>query len=647
MIPPHSSSDYGDRRCAGSFAGAPRRLHSAGLLGPLRRRRRSSSSFFMISAKKMWEIFAKKHKNKNHAEVPRPHPQKNTTNTTRMAKRPADAASASAEHEDDTPIEPPDPPDHAPHLQRRGSQRDGRRIEALRVLLLRAGDVERNPGMDGSTPPPRRSWLERARGWVDPTGGWMEDPTTLLAKLSGWVDPTGAWMGNPTTPTATPTPHKAAADDAAAATSDDNTPRHDAHDAELLATPPPRIAATPKVLRCALAPDSAAELALVVASLAPPPPRPAPPACDFAANLRENNRARFGHDDDSDVDDGSEDTGAGSDDEPDVVTPVPTGCAPVDAAATIAHAMTLYMNAGGSLANAIGQGRSRRALGLLDLLHRDLVGLQAPSSQHARKRFKVQLSVSVLLLAHSARRVRGLVVKSGALQERRFADFFALHTEAARHLAARRARRAAAAERDPDTSDVDNSEADDASDDAWLQEVDEECHLLPETPGWMSRALAGASASHATDRREMRTRSQLATQLATQDATRNAPDHVWAITTTLPTPLPAPSDDESARLDLAAYLLGKGPFETTTAQGEGHAPRVQGCSDLLCAPSPAARLAHDVQLGNGEALTSDDAMTASDAPTAAHDDNGRSDGSGAKPTFSGGTNAGTTGAGTN
>ena len=63
--------------------------------------------------------------------------------------------------------------------------------------------------------------------------------------------------------------------------------------------------------------------------------------------------------------------------------------------------------------------------------------------------------------------------------------------------------------------------------------------------------------------------------------------------------------------------------------------------------SPAARLAHDVQLGNGEALTSDDAMTASDAPTAAHGDNGRSDGSGAKPTFSGGTNAGTTGAGTN
>ena len=61
MIPPHSSSDYGDLRCAGSFAGAPRRLHSAGLLGPLRRRRRSSSSFFMISAKKMWEIFAKKY----------------------------------------------------------------------------------------------------------------------------------------------------------------------------------------------------------------------------------------------------------------------------------------------------------------------------------------------------------------------------------------------------------------------------------------------------------------------------------------------------------------------------------------------------------------------------------------------------------
>ena len=89
-------------------------------------------------------------------------------------------------------------------------------------------------------------------------------------------------------------------------------------------------------------------------------------------------------------------------------------------------------------------------------------------------------------------------------------------------------------------------------------------------------------------------------------------------------------------------------FETTTAQGEGLAPRVWGCSlRQFFAPSPAACPAHDVQLGNGEALTSDDAMTASDAPTAAHGDNGRSDGSGAKPTFSGGTNAGTTGAGTN
>ena len=68
------------------------------------------------------------------------------------------------------------------------------------------------------------------------------------------------------------------------------------------------------------------------------------------------------------------------------------------------------------------QALARRAIGLMDLLHQDLVAAPAPTERNARRRYEAQLTVSTLMLARSARSVRTLVLRSGHLEEQKFND---------------------------------------------------------------------------------------------------------------------------------------------------------------------------------------------------------------------------------
>ena len=71
-----------------------------------------------------------------------------TTRSKFFPPRHGQLASPTKKH-DDLEAWPPDPPDHAPVPQSLGTPRvDRRHADVCRLLLLRAGDVERNPGMD-------------------------------------------------------------------------------------------------------------------------------------------------------------------------------------------------------------------------------------------------------------------------------------------------------------------------------------------------------------------------------------------------------------------------------------------------------------------------------------------------------------------
>ena len=435
--------------------------------------------------------------------------------------------------------------------------------EDVRVDVPTATPVKTpTPALPLATPPTRSSWMDRAREWMDPTGGWMKDPESLLAQFSAWVDPAG---------------HKAASEEAAP--SNDATPEHQVGDTEPLradahtkapptATPKAHRAPMARPLRCALAPDSAVELAWVVANPAPRA-RPAPRDNDLAANMRSNNHARFGgwsDDDDSDEDAPNSSEGdAGSVEELVVVAP-PHGCAPVDAGVAVVRVLELALGYGGNFRKPL----ARRAIGLMDLLHRDLVAVPLPTALNARRRFEAQLSVSVLMLARSARAVRSLVLKSGELEEQQFND------------------------------------SDDDDGVPW-HTVGPEL-LIPPAPPWIALALAtpALAAAKKTQHRAQR-----------EQPSRNA-------AAMPPTPRPAPTHDDDHGSGQATTFYGK------LAPARGSAPDVQGCSVRYFAPS----------------TTADPAGVLIAQPTAVHGDNDRIDG-GAKPTLSGGTNAGTKGAGTN
>ena len=117
----------------------------------------------------------------------------------------------------------------------------------------------------------------------------------------------------------------------------------------------------------------------------------------------------YGYDDDErlqgsdDVTDGSEDDTA-SEEGPTAAAP-DHGCAPVEAGTITVRVLAL---AGGPRGH-FSQALARRAINLMDLLHRDLVAAPAPTGQNARRRYEAQITVSTLMLARSARSVRALV----------------------------------------------------------------------------------------------------------------------------------------------------------------------------------------------------------------------------------------------
>ena len=234
-------------------------------------------------------------------------------------------------------------------------------------------------------------------------------------------------------------------------------------------------AAHAKLVRCDLAPESAEALALILANPVPRP-RPSPPVHDFTANMRANNFARHGyHDEDDEASDGSDEE---PEEEPDTAAPVPSGCAPVDACSAVVRVLSLAVGPRGHFSQAL----ARRSIGILDLLHRDLVAVRAPIAKNALKRFKAKLDVSVLVLARSARSVRGLVLRSGQLQEQ--------HADASVNYYS-----------GGDDSGDDEDSGDGDGDMPWPTVEAED--LIPPAPSWVALALAKASATHAAARKDL------------------------------------------------------------------------------------------------------------------------------------------------
>ena len=190
------------------------------------------------------------------------------------------------------------------------------------------------------------------------------------------------------------------------------------------------------------------------------------------------------------------------------------------------------------------QALARRVIGLMDLLHRDLVAAPAPTGQNARRRYEAQFTVSVLMLARSARAVRALVLRSGHLEEQK----------------------------------VDDSDDDDGV--PW-HTVGEDL-LIPPVSLWIERALAAPAP---------------ATHHKTQQPARDAPSHDSRKAAPQLTPRPAPTDDDHGsdkptKPNNRKFYLARGPARVGIVfpTGVPRDPRVQGSSyTFLLPPPPQAR----------------------------------------------------------